>query len=821
MTLAPAPAGGILPRVTPSRGGAETSDPARGKIASGTPAALDYPDLYAWQQQALDRWRMSSNRGIVQAVTGSGKTRLGLAAAVDALKKGHKVLILVPTAELQGQWRRSIIMQIPGVPVGLLGNDHHGSFSESDVLVAIVNSAATREVLMARRTGLVIADECHRYAARTFSAALQDRFGWRLGLTATLARHDRADQTVLVPFFGETVCHYGYADGLKDRIIAPFDVAMIGVDLRPDERLEYDDHSEKMAQMAPYLNGVIERDHRLSRRSFHDALTLMAEDLSYGPVSQTARRYLFCLRRRKAIAAAAGAKMPALVSLSPLFSDGMKTLVFGEAVQTAEEAAARLSELGVRAATVHSNMPGPRRHAALKSFRHNNTTVLTAPRVLDEGIDVPDAELAVILSGSRTERQVVQRLGRVIRRKPHNAPGRLAYFYARDTLEDPALVDDFLPSILPFARATRTFDLPEQRDELLAFLRRPGDPDPEPAPESSTVLPPVDGTSDVHGWVLWEGEDADGPEERLTVHRPFSEDYFKDYLQAIGETPLLSAEEEVKLAIRIEAGLYASHLLAKNWAPDRRTRRDLDLLVALGRKAKELLIRANLRLVVSIAKRYSTASLDLGDIVQMGNLGLIRAVEKFDYKVGTKFSTYATWWIRQAIHRGIDDTDRVIRLPVHIEEDLNRIMRAVAGLRSTGSDPSIDEIAEKAHLAVDRVEQLLTWSLRPRSLQDPIMVDGEYYELGDILREDHIDEAYETVRFQLMQEQIHSVLDTLAEREAGIIAMRFGLTDGTEKTLDSIGQVYGVTRERIRQIEAKAMDKLRHPSRSEVLRDYL
>lgn len=784
------------------------------------PAALDYPELYDWQHEALDAWRGARRRGIVQAVTGSGKTRLGLAATVDALKKGFKVLVLVPGAELQGQWRRSILAAVPGVRLGLLGNEHSESFSDVDVLVAIVNSAAKHSLLLARRAGLIIADECHRYAARTFAEALQDNFGWRLGLTATLTRGDRGDQTVLVPYFGDPVYTYGYEQARRDRIIAPFDVAMVGIDLDTRERADYDEFSEKAAKVLPYLEREISRNPALRRREFNDAVAHMAGDAGYGPLSRMARSYLYAIRRRTRIAAEAGRKMQLLPALSQVFATGTKSLVFGESVEVARRSAMILAAQGVRAAALHSQLGPEERRSALQGFRIGTTSVLTAPRVLDEGIDVPDAELAVVLSGSRTERQMIQRLGRVIRRKSSGGMGRLVYLYARDTVEDPETQTSFLPNIIPFARAIGSFDLARETDDLVQFLLRPSDPEPVDDPSDEPVVPEPEESTD--SWILWDAMDDDGPAERLYKTRPVTDDSFADYLRAIGETDLLTAEEEVDLAQQIEAGVYARHLLENGEDRPRKVTRALTTISRLGDAAMDHMVRANTRLVVSIAKKHMWGhGLDVDDVVQLGNEGLIRAAQKFDYKQGAKFSTYATWWIRQAISRGIHDTARTVRLPVHVEEEVRKVQKAASALGGPVHELNPDRLSRKSGISAEKVTNIRRWTQSVLSLDKLTLVDGCNEEFGALLMDAEELTAFDIVSFVSMQEQVHSVLDTLAEREAGVIAMRVGLTDGIPKTLEEIGRVYGVTRERIRQIEKKTMEKLQHPSRSDVLEPYL
>jgi RNA polymerase primary sigma factor len=299
-------------------------------------------------------------------------------------------------------------------------------------------------------------------------------------------------------------------------------------------------------------------------------------------------------------------------------------------------------------------------------------------------------------------------------------------------------------------------------------------------------------------------------------------DPVKDYLKQIGKVPLLNAEQEVELAKRIEAGLFAEEKLAQStYALPPGKRIDMEWIAEDGRRAKNHLLEANLRLVVSLAKRYTGRGMLFLDLIQEGNLGLIRAVEKFDYTKGYKFSTYATWWIRQAITRAMADQARTIRIPVHMVEVINKLARVQRQmLQDLGREPTPEELAAELDMTPEKVIEVQKYGREPISLHTPLGEDGDS-EFGDLIEDSEAIQPGEAVSFTLLQEQLHSVLDTLSEREAGVVSMRFGLTDGQPKTLDEIGKVYGVTRERIRQIESKTMSKLRHPSRSQVLRDYL
>ena len=321
--------------------------------------------------------------------------------------------------------------------------------------------------------------------------------------------------------------------------------------------------------------------------------------------------------------------------------------------------------------------------------------------------------------------------------------------------------------------------------------------------------------------MVFGDEDDDLPAARVAAAGATA-DPIKDYLKQIGRVPLLDAEQEVELAKRIEAGLFADHKLAESSGALRPGQSiDLARVAEDGRTAKNHLVEANLRLVVSLARRYTGRGMLFLDLIQEGNLGLIRGVEKFDYTKGYKFSTYATWWIRQAITRAMADQARTIRIPVHMVEAVSKLARARRQmLQDLGREPTPEELAAELDMTPEKVIEVQKYGREPISLHTPLGEDGDS-EFGDLIEDSEAIQPGEAVSFTLLQEQLHSVLDTLSEREAGVVSMRFGLTDGQPKTLDEIGKVYGVTRERIRQIESKTMSKLRHPSRSKLLRDYL
>ena len=347
--------------------------------------------------------------------------------------------------------------------------------------------------------------------------------------------------------------------------------------------------------------------------------------------------------------------------------------------------------------------------------------------------------------------------------------------------------------------------------------------------ESETEGEGEAGAADDESFTVSDKDEDDQPAQQV-VTAGATADPVKDYLKQIGKVALLNAEQEVELAKRIEAGLYAERTISIDFPNYDRTTADLDTRKLVrdlqwvandGRNAKNHLLEANLRLVVSLAKRYTGRGMLFLDLIQEGNLGLIRAVEKFDYTKGYKFSTYATWWIRQAITRAMADQARTIRIPVHMVEVINKLARVQRQmLQDFGREPTPEELAKELDMTPEKVIEVQKYGREPISLHTPLGEDGDS-EFGDLIEDSEAVVPADAVSFTLLQDQLHQVLETLSEREAGVVAMRFGLQDGQPKTLDEIGKVYGVTRERIRQIESKTMSKLRHPSRSQVLRDYL
>jgi RNA polymerase primary sigma factor len=396
---------------------------------------------------------------------------------------------------------------------------------------------------------------------------------------------------------------------------------------------------------------------------------------------------------------------------------------------------------------------------------------------------------------------------------------------APDTVEEADLEDISLESLdVELAAEALTadvvVDLESEEVVLTVGKKRSLDDIDESAFEPAEEAKLEEQLAEDEGFTLSEADDADEPEQQVMAAGATA-DPVKDYLKQIGKVALLNAEQEVELAKRIEAGLFADEKLNDDHTKIKTSQHDFEWIAEDGRRAKNHLLEANLRLVVSLAKRYTGRGMLFLDLIQEGNLGLIRAVEKFDYTKGYKFSTYATWWIRQAITRAMADQARTIRIPVHMVEVINKLARVQRQmLQDLGREPTPEELARELDMTPEKVVEVQKYGREPISLHTPLGEDGDS-EFGDLIEDSEAVVPADAVSFTLLQEQLHDVLDTLSEREAGVVSMRFGLTDGQPKTLDEIGKVYGVTRERIRQIESKTMSKLRHPSRSQVLRDYL
>ncbi|GAA3338499.1 hypothetical protein GCM10017714_09990 [Curtobacterium pusillum] len=369
-------------------------------------------------------------------------------------------------------------------------------------------------------------------------------------------------------------------------------------------------------------------------------------------------------------------------------------------------------------------------------------------------------------------------------------------------------------------KASDDEDLDEETPAAEADVDATDDTDAADESDDKDAKPDAAAAVAAGALVISQSDDDEAPVYSTTITGATA-DPVKDYLKQIGKVALLNAEQEVELAMRIEAGLFAEDKLQHSTGLSKPEERELRWVARDGQRAKSHLLGANLRLVVSLAKRYTGRGMQFLDLIQEGNLGLIRAVEKFDYTKGFKFSTYATWWIRQAITRAMADQARTIRIPVHMVEVINKLARVQRQmLQDLGREPTPEELARELDMTPEKVVEVQKYGREPISLHTPLGEDGDS-EFGDLIEDTEAVVPADAVGFTMLQKQLESLLDSLSEREAGVIRMRFGLGDGQPKTLDQIGDTFGVTRERIRQIESKTMAKLRHPSRSQSLRDYL
>ncbi|MBA3606049.1 MAG: DEAD/DEAH box helicase [Acidimicrobiia bacterium] len=448
----------------PHRFRPDGTDPPRWWPADELPAGEQPPamsgapafDLYAWQVDALEAWRRRSRRGVVEAVTGTGKTMVGVAAAGEELARGGQVLVLVPTRELLEQWVRVLAEHGPRrAHVGRLGGGHGDDLGRHDIVVAVVNSARDADLRPRRPGGLLVADECHRYGSDGNRVALHAGFGHRLGLSATYARADEGHLTWLDPYFGGTCFRMGYARAIADGVVAHFTVDLLGVELAPPERDEYERLTAAMSvALARLVAGGLLKDQPAG--AFFATISRLARS-DDGPLAAAARGYLAALQERRRVLAGTPSKADALDALAPAVRDCERAIVFTLSIAAAEQAAARLCGHEVQAAAIHSQLDATTRRGVLARFAAGELRALAAPQVLDEGVDVPAADLAIILAASRSRRQMIQRMGRVLRRKPDGRVARFVIVYASETVEDPACGahEGFLDEVTPVADFVR------------------------------------------------------------------------------------------------------------------------------------------------------------------------------------------------------------------------------------------------------------------------------------------------------------------------------------------------------------------------------
>lgn len=809
-------------------------------------------NLYAWQEEAFEAWVRAGRRGIVEAVTGAGKTRLGLAAIAAAAIEGRQTLLIVPTIELLHQWFHEIRDLLPWVKVGRLGDQYRDTFVFHQVVVATVQSALKQvqsgplNSLIGNSGRLMVVDEVHRLAGDTFAQVLHKSYSWRLGLSATYERPDEKHLEHLDPYFGGVIYRLWYERAKADNLIAPFDVALIGVDLEPDEYREYADLSEQIRSTHRSLQGYMS-PAAPSVSVFMSIVAGWAAEDNISARTILARKYMRAVTSRQRLLSETTVKLRKLSMLSPALQESRSTLIFSLTRAGAEEAASQVSQDGVSATAVFSEMNRTDRNLQMAAFRKGNLPILAAPRVLDEGVDVPEAELAIVLAANRSKRQLVQRLGRVIRRKPDGRAGKFVFFYAKGTIEDPEISGDaHLNEILPHARNLGWFVLPEDIDEILQFLKNPASKTPPPPPrkgryskpESHTPISPDPGPAKAQNQTYnevkrittvtpqppvrtttapsededdaWDGEVPEQLKGRAFLGR----DSVHLYLRQIGAYKLLSAHEEVRLGREIEAGVLAYDRLIRGEYQFRRERRELETIVRQGKQAHRTFICANLRLVVNISKRYTprAGTLDFLDLIQEGNLGLERALQMWDFTRGLKFSTYATWWIQQSIQRAIDSTSRTIRLPVHRMESLRKAQTLwTKALETVDEERAHTLVAKELGLTNEELDQLFSLERTPMTLERRVWIiePGHIQEVsfGDKILDDFAEDLDVSLMEQDLRSTVDAALRELQPRQERVLRLRFGIHEpGSEhfgddpRTLDAIGQELDLTRERIRQI---------------------
>lgn len=785
--------------------------------------------LYDWQRDALIAWDDADRRGVVQAVTGAGKTRVGLAAIEDAHRLGRQSVVIVPTLALVRQWISAIAKLLPQVRI----RTRLRSDRPWDVMVTTVQSAMRRPALT-RPGGLIVADECHRYGAESYSLALNNAYQWRLGLSATVERGDDGDE-ILQGYFGGVCFDLGYRRATADQLVAPFKFAFAAVPLSSQERAEYDRlDGELKAARLPLVQryGVPESPVA----EFLKGVSALAEDRTPGGGGGLARRYMAQFSRRKALLAETGMKYLVLAGLSPAVQASAGTIVFTQTQAAAQAAAEVLVAAGCSAAAVHSELDADEREQRLDMLKTGQITALSAPRILDEGVDVPDADLGVVMASNRSRRQMIQRLGRVLRKRDHKV-ARFVVLYAEDSVEDPLAaghLPDFYDDCLPWALDHAQFNLGAgELPQLLEFLgvsvdeaarramrslsdaaspvelgdrvadEEDRDAEADPAPAPTDLLEDVVPT------------EVDPAKRRFDQPPPaafpaVTEDPIRDYFGALAQFPLLHSEEEVHLARAIEAGLYATHLLSAG-QPDEQGH--LWWAQRTGEFARLWMIVSNLRLVVSIAKRYAGRGVDLLDLIQAGNSGLIHAVEMFDYRQGNKFSTYATWWIKQTITRSMADEGRTIRLPVHFDDKYRQVdsLRRRTGrtwaqlLRDHPTGVADHEVTREELERMARLGQpIISTQWLTEQVEDAWA--GAHIGRTEVPVADQVTDAL-AQRAQV--DSIFAHLDLTLPVGGFVLRCRHGFVTGEPETLEVIGVRRGVTRERIRQIEKQALETAR------------
>ncbi|KAB1644870.1 sigma-70 family RNA polymerase sigma factor [Gulosibacter chungangensis] len=802
--------------------------------------------LFDWQREALDKWKSAGKIGVVEAVTGTGKTRVGLAAIQEARAHGFRAVVYVPSLALQRQWIEQIESLLPDLRV--IGQADPRTESDWDVTVITIQTAIRRKILPANEQALLVADECHRYGAPQFQKGLRlDSFPIRLGLSATRTRGDSGDAAI-EEFFEQTCFNLDYERAVKDELIAPFKVAFVRVPFTPREREAYELFSNEMRDVRSKLLDTVPAE---PLGEFMSAVQRLANDRAHRK-SGLARWYLKRFSDRRNLLASSEQKQHALRALTPVVAASNGTLVFTQTKSSAESAAQILSEEGVSSAAVDSGVESDDRVEVIRLLGAGQMKALAAPTLLDEGIDLPNVDLGIVVSATHQRRQMIQRFGRVLRKKSDGSTAKFVIFVLAGSSEDPSSITHeptLADELRSLAEAAENFDLSIENElgRLVSFLEPGIDPqsitsfdeiatnnsdepeaeDDAPDADDGSIfvpnnVPQIDDESiESPGSTAGPIDSSTGPfYERVVIRRVSGtaedpsrfpeiagpgDDGDKYYQNDIRKNAVLSREEERTLMERIRAGEAAGVRIKNNEAKTRAERKAWEKLVRVGDEARTYFIVSNLRLVKSIAlSKYPQAKrLELMDLIQEGNIGLLRAIEKFDHTRGTKFSTYATYWIRQSIDRGVDNTDRLIRLPVHVVGAVRKIEQAKKNLRREhGREASIAELAETTELSQEKVLQSLKaeWRIDPLDSIPSNLVDDEQSMFEEAIESRDID-----ARFRAAMDWL------LDKREIKILKMRYGIdtVDGKGRTLDQIGVEFGVTRERIRQIERDSMTKLR------------
>ena len=765
--------------------------------------------LFDWQREAIISWQKQNRCGMVQAVTGAGKTRVGIAAISEAVADGLRAVVLVPSLVLVRQWLMTLRELLPDVRV----TDDVRSPSSWQVMVVTVQTAYRRPVLNHGEDALIVADECHRYGAEMFALALRPEYSRRLGLSATVSREDDGD-LILRSYFGSVCFDLDYLRAATEELISPFRMAFVAVPLDQFERARYDAAEKDLAAARSKLINIYDVQAE-PIGEFLRVITRMAEDRTVGGGGGTARHYLAKFSERREILSDARMKLAVLARIAPNVQQSSGTIVFTQTVEGSRAAAEVLRSAGCTAAAIHSEMAIGEREERLELFRDRSVQAVSAPKVLDEGVDVPEADLGVVLAANRSRRQMIQRLGRILRRKP-GKHARFVVLYAKWTVEDPFYsghLPDFYDAAIPAATASESFDLASDGEfaRLKEFLATGVRGEPSFSEDGQVDSLGVTVATESPRSKRAESRHVEISDAVDQWIMRLSDDIVHDYLWATRRYKLLSAAEEVRLARAIESGLYAEHLLDSD--DQRFAQATLRVLKQEGDEARELMIVSNLRLVVSIAKRFTGQGLDFIDLIQEGNLGLIKAVEKFDYRKGFKFSTYASWWIRQAVTRGLADKGSLIRIPVHFVEKMKAIdlQRRDADLTwSEFIQNNPDGLAD-ANVTAEELQRMVLL-MRPIRSMFSIFEDCDDRIQMTPLTGGELDSSEEILERAENEYNLYQTVGNLAiqdPRAAFVLRCRYGFVTGEQETLEAVGERLGVTRERVRQIEKQAIDTCR------------